>query len=175
MERQSAFVDKAPDAKPRGSCGFLPLMMMMMMLMSVLMCMPMIMFVPICMLMCMGFVLSLFFSHGMPIIMVTVVVIVIMVMVFTIISAELAFLGVVSNALVVAVRSFKILHGCGCSNCASVLPLYVEVSNQCLCFSAKDLLKVYSGLFAGEYLQENRSCLSKVTSTTSVCKGNVPC
>ena len=142
VEGQSAFVDKAPDAKSGGSCGFLPLMMVM--LMSVLMCMPMVMLmlVPIRVPMCVGVLLSLFFSHGMPMIMVTMVMTVIMVMMITIISAELAFLGVMSNALIVAVCSFMLLHGCGCSNSASVLSLYVQVGNQSLCLSAKDLLKV---------------------------------
>lgn len=79
------------------------------------------------------------FCHGLPMIMVAVLIVM---MVLMIIVAQLALLWVMLNALIMIMCCFMLLHGCGSSNCAPVLALDVEVGNQRLCFSAKDLLKV---------------------------------
>lgn len=88
----------------------------------------------------MGVLLPFFiFCHGMPMIKMTVLMIV---MVLVVIFAQLALLGVMLNALIVTVCCLMLLHGCGSGNCTSVLALDIEVGNQRLGFSAKDLLKV---------------------------------
>jgi len=100
------------------------------------------------------------FCHSMPMIMVTMFVImfVIMIVIMTVtILTHFAILWVVLNAwcwLWVAVGWVMCRHGSCCSNCSSMLALNVEMGDQGLSLSAKDVLKVYSSLLTGENLQE---------------------
>jgi len=92
------------------------------------------------------------FCHSMPMIMVTMFVI----MTVTVLT-HFAVLWVVLNAwcwLWVAVGWVMCRHGSCCSNCSSMLALNVEMGDQGLSLSAKDVLKVYSSLLTGENLQE---------------------
>ena len=146
MEGKSARVHKASNAKSGGSCGLLPLMAVIMVFMLVLMLVPISMVMLVSMVMFVGISMPMgvllpfcIFHHGMPMTMMTVLMIVV---VLVVIVAQLTLLGVMLNALVMTVCCLMLLHGCGSSNCASVLALDVEVGNQRLCFSAKDLLKV---------------------------------
>ena len=151
MEGKSARVHKAPDAKSGGSCSLLPLMAVVVVCMlmlvpisvamlvsiSVAMLVSMLMFVGISMRMGVLFSFCIF-CHGMPVVMLAVL----MVKLVLVIVAQLALFGVMLNALIMAVSCLMLLHGCGSSNCASMLALDVEVGNQRLCFSAEDQLKV---------------------------------
>lgn len=162
MEGQSAGVHKAPDPKPGGGCCLLPVMLVVMMLMSVLMCMTIamavLMLVPVCVLMGIGVLLAFcFFCHGMPMCMLAMIMCMIVLM-LVIVSAEFALLGVVLNAIVMAVCCLMLLHGCGSSDCTPVLALNVEVGDQCLCFPAKDLVEVQPGMLTSKNLQAKRTC-----------------
>ena len=133
------------------------------MLMLVPLRVPMIVHVPFCMPMGMGFSFCVF-CHGMPMVMVAVLMVVLVVII-----TQLALFGVMLDALVMAVCRLVLLHGCGSSDCTPVLALNVEVSNQRLCLSAKDLLKVEFAMLTGEHLQANTP-LGRVWMQTKLTK-----
>lgn len=122
------------------------IMVFMSMIMLVPIRVPMIMLLPISMLMLLPVRVPMpmevvfpfcIFCHGMPMVMVAMLMVVLVVII-----TQLALLGVMLDALVMAVCCLMLLHGCGSGDSAPVLALNVEVSNQGLCLSAKDLLKV---------------------------------